>query len=243
MSEDLKKTSTDTPSDGETTETQGTVDKSEETTVTPEVKVETPQEEMVSKKELDKAVMRQNQLENQITELSTAAQGTSDEELEVLREKATNLENQIKDEKQAKSQEEEKSLLKGIRADILSKYPEQKETLEALINKNDYAIYPVETYAKLESGEYSYSDGTIDSYRFDKARREEIEGQVETLAGSIVKAEEPEIKVEMNNPGLQPDSNRVEISDNPREATDSELDYLSGVADDSFEAIGAKRNK
>lgn len=247
MSVDLKKTLEETPAvkpEGETPEAQGTVDKSGDTT---DEKVETPQKEMVSKEELDKALdkakMRENQLENEITELATAAKGTSEEELEALLERATNAENRIKDDKQAKSQEEEKALLKGIRSEILNEYPEHKETIEALIAKNELAIYPVDTYDKLDKGEFSYSDGTIDSYRFDKARREEIKAQVETLAGSLVKAAEPEIKVDMNNPKIQPKTNKIEIAQDSRSMTESELEYLSGVADESFNNIGIKRKK
>ena len=236
MAEDLKNPSVDTvtPPVTETGEGQGTVAEVKEDTVTPVAETK-PTEEMVSVKELEKARMRTNQLENELENARKLAESAGNNDLVAsLQSKLSELENERLKEKQSETEKAERERFNRLRESIIDEQPELKEPLQKLLAANEYAVYPVSTMKKVDNGEYNTVDGGFDSYRFDRDQREEMKRQIQTLAG-LQETVKPEIKVDATNPAIQPvEPETLEIVASPNDLSKSEHDLLHNIAKTDF---------
>lgn len=219
MSEDLKNPSVDTPVDentGETGEGQGTVDTNKVDTTK---KVETePTEEVVSKKELEKAHIRENQLKNEIGELTTAINkgGDTAEFVKELQSKISELETReterVAQDENERVQTENENKAKDLFERKLSKYPEKVQKIaRATFGKNPWVAF----------GDFQYWMEAEDNLT------EKLNAIEDNLGGG-------EKQVEKNNPVTEKTKKEFSIAEGTTKVSEGEAEMLEEIYKDSF---------
>lgn len=211
----------DTAPVAETAVEQGTVAIKEDTTPV----VETPKEEMVSVKELEKAKMRANQLENELKVARESAQNSGNDELVAqLSAKIDELEGERQKEADDKKVKEYESTLDDVFSHVSGQYPEHVQKA-AKVFKDQFGV-----------------KGMVGNASFTFEAEKNIKTFLDKLAQEVV-VEKPEIKVDPQNlPYTPPTPEEVQIAEGPENMGQGEEGYLSNVARKAFEDIGIKLN-
>jgi hypothetical protein len=219
MAEDLQNTAVDTAPVAETVAEQGTV--AEVKVDTAPVAETTPVEEMVSKKELEKARMRANQLENQLEEYKVKAQTAGNDDLVYdLQSQLDELKAEREREANEAKLEKYESTLSTVFDKTLEQYPEHvKEAARFIREKQGISTL-------------------VGDAQFTFEAEKNIKDFLDGLDGRL-KVEKPEIKVDAQNlPYTPPTPEEVKIGEGAQNMGAGEEDLLSRIAKESFKSIG-----
>jgi len=217
MADNVENAINGTPQAGETEVAHGTDALNKDVTM----QVETgPKEELVSKVELDKALMRKNQLEKQLETLANSTD-LSEKEAEIAKLRAELQ--ATKAEEAAKAQSEALDAERKAREEVfensLKGYPEAVQEL-ARFNKEKFGIDSI-------VGDAQYS------FQAEKSVKDYLDG----LSGKVKVEDKPEIKVNASNFAPQTPVNDLDIAKSPNELAESEHDFLSKMAKDGFKNL------
>jgi hypothetical protein len=214
--EDLQNANTDTPT-GETELVQGTVGTDKVDTA----KAETaPQEEMVSKKEYEKALMRKNQLEKRLEEVvnsKDSTQAEKDATIEVLQA-------ELAAERAERERQVNEEAVKGYESELSNLFEKSLEGQPESVKK-------VARYNRDKFGIASIVGDAQYSFQAEKNIKDYLNG----IAGNV--EETPQIKVNATNFVPSQPSNEIEIAPAAGELTKSEHDFLESVVKKDFKGL------
>lgn len=214
--EDLQNANIDTAS-AETELAQGTVGNDKVGTAPAET---APQEEMVSKKELEKVLMRKNQLEKQLETVANSKDATEAEKEALI----ATLQSELAAERAERERQLNEEAVKGYESELFNLFEKSLEGQPESVKK-------IARYNRDKFGIASIVGDAQYSFQAEKNIKDYLSG----IAGNVV--ETPEIKVNATNFVPQKADNEIEIVHSPSTLSKSEHDFLENLAKGDFKKL------